>query len=383
MSMDKIANVDLDVTAYYRDIKRMNVEFYNQDINTSKLRFFITRNNAPMPLSEINTNSQIILVTSNGSKKVDNLHFEDEMNGILSYTLPNDVLAHTGRVVGEVFVNRKGTDDTVVVRSFEFSIKDALINTISGDTKLSYIRKFDDLEAVILERITSVEQAFKNLEDYISKVKQAEKEALNAINANKEEVQLIIQNGKNQITELLTSDVFLKVSEFENYKLNIENQMIAFNDGLEDKTKNKVDQNTFNQTISNLKNEMKDYTDSKEEMKIVPLALINGSTLFSGGADNVDNITLTYFSIGNGYYYCQLNGWVNANSIGDFTVLPSNLQIATTWNRGFDVPQSSTLLDKYARVYINKTNAVSLIAIKDISSPFSLDSISFIAKEVK
>lgn len=383
MSMDKIAKMDLDVTAYYRDVKRMNVEFYNQDINTSKLEFIISRNNTPMPLSEINTNSQIVLVTQNGTKKVDNLTFEDEMNGVLSYTLPNDVLAHTGKIFGEIFINRKGTDDTVVVRSFEFSIKDALINTISADTKLSYIRKFDDLEKIITQRVSAIEEATKNMDDYISKLKQAERDALNNIEINRDEIELIIQNAKNDINALLTNDTLLKVTEFENYKSNIEIQLSSFNDTLEEKTKNKTDNETLNQEITNLRNELKTYTDSKKDAKVVPLTLINGSTLFSGGTDNLENVTLTYFSIGNGYFYCQLNGWVNSLTTGVFANLPSNLQITSTWNRGFDVPQSSALIDKLARVYINKNNTISLVGIKDISLPFSLDPITFIAKEVK
>lgn len=382
MSMDKIAKMDLDVTAYYRDIKKMNVEFYNQDINTSKLEFRILRNNAPMPLSEINNNSQIILVTQNGAKKVDNLEFEDEMNGILSYTLPNDVLAHTGKVVGEIFINRKGADDTVVVRSFEFSIKDAVINTISADTKLSYIRKFDDLEEIILERVSSIEEAAKNMDDYISKVKQAEHDALNNISIGKDEVELIIQNGKNDITALLTNDTFLKVDDFEDYKLNIETQLSAFNDSLEEKTKNKTDNGTLNQAITDLRNELKIYTDSKKDVKVVPLTLINGSTLFSGGTDNADNVTLTYFSIGNGYFYCQLNGWVTSPTTGTIANLPTNLQISTPWNRGYDVPQGTLAIEKWARIYIGKTNEIKLIKSSDATLSYSLDPIAFIAKGV-
>lgn len=381
MAMDKIAQTKLDVTAYYRDLKQLNVEFYNQDINTSILKFQITRNNKPMLLSDINVNSQIILVTSDGSKKVDNLTFEDEMNGILSYTLPNDVLVHVGDVTGEIFINRKGSDDTIVVRTFKFSIKDALVNTISADTKLSYIRKFDDLEALIKERVIEIQKSIEGLEDYVTKVTNAKDDALQAIGVSKDEVELIIENGKSEIQGLLTNETFLRVTDFDQYKTNIDNQMTGFKDSLEEKTKGKVDEEYFVTQLNELKNELKLYTDSKKDATTIPLTLINGTTMISGGLGNKENITMTYYSIGNGLYQCQLNGWVQSPQTGDFTNIPEGFSILTDWNNGFDVPQRSSLMNT-ARIYIRPDNTVGLIRIDNVSLPYSLDSINFIAKGV-
>lgn len=381
MAMDKIAQTKLDVTAYYRDLKQLNVEFYNQDINTSILKFQITRNNKPMLLSDINVNSQIILVTSDGSKKVDNLTFEDEMNGILSYTLPNDVLVHVGDVTGEIFINRKGSDDTIVVRTFKFSIKDALVNTISADTKLSYIRKFDDLEALIKERVIEIQKSIEGLEDYVTKVTNAKDDALQAIGVSKDEVELIIENGKSEIQGLLTNETFLRVTDFDQYKTNIDNEMTGFKDSLEEKTKGKVDEEYFVTQLNELKNELKLYTDSKKDATTIPLTLINGTTMISGGLGNKENITMTYYSIGNNLYQCQLNGWVQSPQTGDFTNIPEGFSILTDWNNGFDVPQRSSLMNT-ARIYIRPDNTVGLIRIDNVSLPYSLDSINFIAKGV-
>ncbi|MDH9162060.1 phage baseplate upper protein [Staphylococcus succinus] len=381
MAMDKIAQTKLDVTAYYRDLKQLNVEFYNQDINTSTLKFQITRNNKPMLLSDINVNSQIILVTSDGSKKVDNLTFEDEMNGVLSYTLPNDVLVHVGDVTGEIFINRKGSDDTIVVRTFKFSIKDALVNTISADTKLSYIRKFDDLEALIKERAIEIQKSIEGLEDYVTKVTNARDDALQAIGVSKDEVELIIENGKSEIQGLLTNETFLRVTDFEQYKTNIDSQMTDFKDSLEEKTKGKVNEEDFVTQLNELKNELKLYTDSKKDATTIPLTLINGTTMISGGLGNKENITMTYYSIGNNLYQCQLNGWVQSPQTGDFTNIPEGFSILTDWNNGFDVPQRSSLMNT-ARIYIRPDNTVGLIRIDNVSLPYSLDSINFIAKGV-
>lgn len=382
MPMNKIAKTSLDINAYYKVIKKLNVEFYNQDIGTAKIQFQITRDNAPMLLSEINTDSYIVLVTSNGSRKVDNLVFEDELNGIVSYTLPNDVLTHAGKVLGEVYITKKGVEDTVVVRTFEFSIKDALINTISGDTKLSYIRKFEDLLTLIKNRTTQMEEALANLGDYVSKVNEASENALNNIGVKKDEAIIVIENEKNEIIELLTNDALLKVSDFETYKQNINNQMSAFNDTVEEKTKDKATEQDLVNKINSLRTELINYSDGKKDAKVVPLTLINGATLTSGGIDSSDNITLTYFSIGKGYYFCQLNGWVMSPQIGDITQIPSNLKIVTKWNEGWDVPQRSSL-NYTGRIYVRNNNTVGLIKLDSFTLPFSLDPISFIAKGVE
>ncbi|MEB6799968.1 BppU family phage baseplate upper protein [Staphylococcus saprophyticus] len=383
MSMNKVVKTNLDVNAYYQDIKKMNIEFYNQDIGTAKFEFQITRNDKPMPLSEVNVDSYIAIVTSNGEKKVDNLTFENEMNGIVSYTLPDDVLHHVGKTLGEVYITQKGTGDTVVVRSFEFNIKDAVINTISSDTKLSYIRKFDDLLEIVNFRVAAMEEALANLEDYISKVKQTSNDAIAKIGVKENQVLLAIESEKNEIIELITNDSLLKISDFETYKTNIDNQMVSFNDTVEEKTKNKVNNDDFENKLNQLKNELITYTDSKKDAVVVPLSLINGAEMTSAGVDSETNVTLTYFSIGNGYFYCQLNGWLRTPALGDFTSLPANLKIATTWNRGWDVPHRTTLDNYQARIYINYTGKISTIKLSSTTIPFSLDSISFIAKEVK
>ena len=382
MPMNKIAKTSLDINAYYKEIKKLNVEFYNQDTGTAKIQFQITRDNAPMLLSEINTDSYIVIVTSNGLRKVDNLVFEDELNGIVSYTLPNDVLTHVGKTLGEVFITRKGSEDTVVVRTFEFNIKDALINTIAGDTKLSYIRKFEDLLTFINNRATQMEESLANLDDYVSRVQEASDNALSSIGIKKDEAIVAIENEKNEIIALLTDDALLKVSDFNTYKQNIDDQMSVFNNNVEEKTKNKITYDEVTNDINTLKNELIDYTDSQKDATVIPLTLINGTMLTSSGVDSNDNITLTYFSIGNGYYFCQLNGWVLSSQVGDITKIPGNLKIVTKWNEGFEVPQRSSL-NYTGRVYVKNNNTVGLIRLDDFTSPFSLDPITFIAKEVE
>ena len=126
MALNKIATTQLDTTAYYQKLLDLNVRFFVNDDNTAILEFPVTRNNKPVPLSEVNTKSYIAIITPDGSKKIDYLEFHDELNGVLRYKLPNDVLAHVGKHHAQVYISVKGVSDVVVERKISFHVEDDL-----------------------------------------------------------------------------------------------------------------------------------------------------------------------------------------------------------------------------------------------------------------
>ena len=69
------------------------------------------------------------------------------MQGIIQLTLDNDFLkaATDTYVTGQIYIKAVGRKDTVVLNEFRFYVKDALINQIDADIKISYIREIDDL----------------------------------------------------------------------------------------------------------------------------------------------------------------------------------------------------------------------------------------------
>ena len=144
MSISKVQQVKLETTAEYKPISDLNVRFFNQDINTSVFDFIITRNSVPIPLGEDNVEGSIVL-KSDKFKIQDEVQIKDGFNGIVTYTLPKAILERPGKVTGQIYIGIKGKEDTVVQRLFSFDIEDSLINSFDAETKLVYIRKFDQL----------------------------------------------------------------------------------------------------------------------------------------------------------------------------------------------------------------------------------------------
>lgn len=227
MGLNKIAKINLDTTAYYQKLLNTNVMVYSNDKNTSILRFPITRNGNVVPLSEVNEDVYITIITPDGSKKVDYLEFDDRLNGILTYTIPDDVLAHPGVHQAQVYISVKGFKDIVVERKFTFTIEDDLINQIDADTKLSYIRMFDDLHVVIQQRVVDIENAIKNSKDYVTQIVSARDEAYEDItvlvNQTKQEIKTIIDEYKTNILNALNNSEKTIEERSEYYIQQVEN----------------------------------------------------------------------------------------------------------------------------------------------------------------
>ncbi|ANZ97932.1 hypothetical protein BFC20_09610 [Brochothrix thermosphacta] len=166
--MKKISYNQLDINSNLKPLSDLNVEFYDQDINTSILRFGITRCDKNVNLTTVKTDAYIMLVAKDGSKVSDYLNIYDGENGVVSYKIPTDFLKHTGRVLGQVYVYQKGT--VLVTRTFSFIIKDSLINEFTAETKLEYIKTYDDLETIIKNKVIKIDEAIKNGEDYVTKM---------------------------------------------------------------------------------------------------------------------------------------------------------------------------------------------------------------------
>ena len=150
----------------------LDVLFYNLDINTATLDFEVTKNGYPLLLSENHVNAHVVFMSKNDNSifTVQDLEIIDELNGILRATVPTDFLKavsvpnSTAIALGQVYISVNGKDDTVVMSEFNFKVKDALINQISSDIKVSYIRDFDDLKKELYQKVESVEEYMRTLD---------------------------------------------------------------------------------------------------------------------------------------------------------------------------------------------------------------------------
>lgn len=182
MSISKIAKMKFETSAYYVPLGNTDIVFWNTDTNGSAiLKPRIYRNNEVLSLGKSNVQTMITLFAADGSNITDSLEIEDELEGILSYTIPDEFLKHTGKVHGQIYISVNGTEETVTEADFTFEIKDALINKISSETKISYIRTFDDLRAEVQKRVKAIEEAIEHGQDYVTAIENARDEAIQSI----------------------------------------------------------------------------------------------------------------------------------------------------------------------------------------------------------
>ena len=261
MSISKVKQIRLETTAEYQPISDLNVRFFNQDINTSVLDFIITRNNDPIPLGVDNIEATIVL-SSNKFKISDEVKIKDGLNGILTYTLPDDILERPGKVTGQIYIGVKGKEDTVVQRLFSFDIEDSLINSFDAETKLVYIRKFDKLEAEISQRVESIEQAIAHSEDYVTKVIEEKDIALSQIDASKISV-------LEEMTTLFDTEKSNLQAIGEGYKTQFEQVDVELNQKIED-IKQEINPETYVTQTQSDKWQKYKFTNSDGSVVSVP-----------------------------------------------------------------------------------------------------------------
>lgn len=191
MELQKIGKIEVKNEPYLKPISDEGIGFYNLDDKTAFLRFYVTKNNEPLLISEENTETYIYLESSNGSNQVvENVRFIDPLNGVIEVTIPIEFLqASTNTtVIGQIYIsinhlNQVDSDksSTAVLNEFEFKVGNAIINKINGATKIKYIRMFDELKRQINARATEIQEQLDNLEDYVVKVKDASDEGITKI----------------------------------------------------------------------------------------------------------------------------------------------------------------------------------------------------------
>lgn len=182
MSMDKIANLQLETTAQYQSLSQLNVQFWNQDRETAILQFQITRNNYPLALSEENVKVFIALESGDSFLVDDKLEFIDQLNGVVSYTIPDDFMKVATEVKGQVYVTTLDEEDVVVQRQFTFNVANDLIAEIPGQDKIREIKYFSDMRAEVAQMMAKLNSDFEHMNDYVTQVDQKTKDGITALN---------------------------------------------------------------------------------------------------------------------------------------------------------------------------------------------------------
>lgn len=181
MSMDKIANLQLETTAQYQSLSQLNVQFWNQDRETAILQFQITRNNYPLALSEENVKVFIALESGDSFLVDDKLEFVDQLNGVVSYTIPDDFMKVATEVKGQVYVTTLDEEEVVVQRQFTFNVANDLIASLPAEDKIREIKYFSDMRAEVAQMMTKLNSDFEHMNDYVTQVQDTTSEGITAL----------------------------------------------------------------------------------------------------------------------------------------------------------------------------------------------------------
>ena len=229
MSMNKIANINLETTADYQSLSGLNVQFWNQDKGTAVLQFNITRNNYPLGLSTENVKVFIALESGDSFLVDDNLDYVDELNGVVAYTIPNEFMRVATSVKGQVYVTTLDEEEVVVQRQFTFNVANDLIADLPAEDKIREIKYFSDMRVEVAQMMEKLNNDFANMNDYVTQVEQTTQDGITALtnliqqkqdayNANHtEKLNEITTTGDDYTSQLVEDKNYVdaKISEFQ------------------------------------------------------------------------------------------------------------------------------------------------------------------------
>lgn len=281
MELEKVGKLDLNEEPYLQPISNRGIGFYNLDKNTAKFQFVVQKDNKPLLISDKNVKGYAFFKAANGTEEkrpstsgVLDVEFIDPMKGIIGITVPQWFLKNVvdSEVLGEIYlslndVNNVGKDDTVVLGTFKFTVRDSLINQIESDIKVSYIRMFDELRSELEKKVqqlkqdigdtqTLIETIRQTAEDYLVKINKAQADAIvsitDALMSSNQSIDLEREEALRQIDakrDAIKTDYDLASDTF---KKTYDSNMDTFNSNV-NQANATIDEkvNSFNETLKN------------------------------------------------------------------------------------------------------------------------------------
>lgn len=335
MELEKIAKVDLEESAYLKPVSDKGIGFYNLDKNTAQFQFRVTKNDKPLLISDKNVKGYAFFKAMNGTESqrpsisgVLDVDFIDPMRGLIGVTVPGWFLKSVvnSEVLGEVYLslndyNNLGKDDTVVLGTFSFTVRDSLVNQIDSDIKVSYIRMFDELRTEIESKVQELKQEISDTTDLVnevnqivenakSKVIQISNESISAIDTAKSDAVNTITSTKDNAIRDIEATKSLVTGDYETISASIQqaisdakNEFDVKSDNANQTIDSKINQ--FNETLQTDGFTTKDDIDNKlNELDWQKFKLTNDDgkshKLVNAELDNPDFLS----NLNPGFYYC-------------------------------------------------------------------------------
>ena len=359
MELEKVGKLDLNEEPYLQPISNRGIGFYNLDKNAAKFQFVVQKDNKPLLISDKNVKGYAFFKATNGTEEkrpstsgVLDVEFIDPMKGLVGVTVPQWFLKNVvdSEVLGEIYlslndVNNVGKDDTVVLGTFKFTVRDSLINQIESDIKVSYIRMFDDLRAELEKKVqqlkqdisdtqTLIESIKQTAEEYLIKINKAQADAIvsitDALMSSNESIDLEREEALRQIDakrDAIKTDYDLASDTFrKTYDSNVD----AFNSNV-NQANTTIDEKlqTFNETLERDGFTTPEYVESKfaeKNWQKYKLTNADGTNFFDVNLqiDFNNNDQLMSLPIGTRYVVLTLNNPSGTNNNGWLTKYKRN-----------------------------------------------------------
>lgn len=124
MAIYKNKDITTNIESEKLSINNSNTSFYTEDKGSAALRIFIKYRDGAFNLNDTKLTPTLDLFHNDGSIWRDEpLEVIMSDKSLLQYNIPNNVIAHAGRIKAKLFL--KNTDQSVHVANFTFDIKDS------------------------------------------------------------------------------------------------------------------------------------------------------------------------------------------------------------------------------------------------------------------
>lgn len=266
MELEKVAKINLEEEAYLKPISDKGIGFYNLDKNTAQFQFRVTKDNLPLLISTNNVKGYAFFKQStakNGDRPstsgVLDIEFLDPMTGLIGVTVPPWFLKSVtnSTVLGEIYLSlndykNEDKDDTVVLGTFQFEVKDSLVNQISSDIKVSYIRMFDDLRDELENKVEQLKKDIGSIQSLIDTIKQLSASATQAIQKSKDDSINSINTNKADALNNIEEQTTLSLAQIDSKKNDVQSGFEIAKTAFQ----NSVDQNTqtFDAKVTDVNN---------------------------------------------------------------------------------------------------------------------------------
>ena len=364
MELEKVGKLDLNEEPYLQPISNRGIGFYNLDKNTAKFQFVVQKDNKPLLISDKNVKGYAFFKATNGTEEkrpstsgVLDVEFIDPMKGLIGVTVPQWFLKNVvdSEVLGEIYlslndVNNVGKDDTVVLGTFKFTVRDSLINQIESDIKVSYIRMFDDLRTELEKKVQQLKQDIGDTQTLIESIKQTAEEYLVKINKAQADALIAITDAlltSNQSIDLEREEALRQIDAkrdaiktdydlaSDTFKKTYDSNVDAFNTNV-NQANTTIDEKlqTFNEYLERDGFTTPEYVENKfteKNWQKFKLTNDDGTNFYDSSLqiDFDNNEQLTALPIGTRYVALTLNnppetnnnGWLTKLKRGDDAIL--------------------------------------------------------------